>query len=120
MLGDYTQSGVTNSRNHYDNGTFFLWWSNSGSVWNISDAAGADPGGSGQWIQATSGPLQAVDASLYNPVGATGATGPQLWAAINPTDESSSYSSLSSSSSISTSSVSTSSSSVSSSSSLLP
>ncbi|KKN88374.1 hypothetical protein LCGC14_0249370 [marine sediment metagenome] len=119
VLGDYTAVGTTNGRTHYSNGTYFLWWQSAASlnIWLLTDTAGND-GTAAVWVQTTGGENQAVDASDYSP--STGATGPDLWAAINPTDESSSYSSLSSSSSISTSSVSTSSSSVSSSSSLLP
>ena len=107
VLGAYTQSGTTNGRYSYTNGTYFLWWDSATEDWNITDADGVI-GVDAYWYQNSSGAGQSVDAALYGPQNyATGT----IWVAVDHVGDSSSRSSSSASSTSSSSSQSTSSSS---------
>ncbi len=86
VLGDYEQDGVTNGRNNYFNGEYFLWWQPAADldIWLLTDTPGVD-GNAAVWVQINVDENQAVDASPYYP--STNATGPPLWATINPIPE---------------------------------
>jgi len=90
VLGDYEQDGVTNGRNHYFNGEYFLWWQPAAdlNIWLLTDTPGVD-GNAAVWVQINVDENQAVDASPYYP--STNASGPNLRAAIKPIPEPSTF-----------------------------
>ena len=108
VLGAYTQSGVTNGRYSYTNGTYFLWWNAGSDAWAITDTDGM-LGVGGVWQQNPSGAGQSVDAALYPTFDPALSTG-TIWVAVDHVGDSSSRSSSSSVSSSSSISVTSSSS----------
>ena len=98
VLGDYTSIGDFNGRTQYSNGVYDLSWISANTSWELAATGTAGSPVGAFWEQPGSLDGQAVDAELYNPGGGSGAEG-VCWAAINPSDESSSYSSSSQTSS---------------------